>query len=133
AEPCCPVLRKILVEEAKTLKFPYHEKGKCVVIEGPRFSTKAESNMFRQWNADIIGMTMTPEVVLAREAEICYATIAMVTDYDVWRDSHVSGEEVAKTMKNNVEKVKTLLKEVIMNIPKERVCNCKNALKGALF
>jgi len=133
AEPCCPVLRKILIEEAKKLKSPFHEKGCCVVIEGPRFSTKAESQMFRQWNADIIGMTMTPEVVLAREAEICYATIGMITDYDVWRDSEVSGDEVAETMKNNIEKVKKLLVNVILKIPKERPCNCKNSLQGAFL
>jgi 5'-methylthioadenosine phosphorylase len=133
AEPCCPVLRNILKEEAKKLKFPYHERGTCVVIEGPRFSTKAESNMFRQWNADIIGMTMTPEVVLAREAEICYATIGMITDYDVWRNSEVSGEEVAQTMKNNIEKVRKLLIEAIAKIPKERKCSCKNALEGTFL
>jgi len=133
AEPCCPVLRKMLSREAKRLGFNYHERGTCVVIEGPRFSTKAESNIFRSWNADIIGMTMTPEVVLAREAEICYATIAMITDYDVWRDSEVSGEEVAATMKNNIEKLKKLLSEIIPKIPEERICSCKNALQGAFL
>jgi len=133
AEPCCPVLRKLLSHSSKKLGFPYHEKGTCVVIEGPRFSTKAESNMFRSWNADIIGMTMTPEVVLAREAEICYATIAMVTDYDVWRGTYVSGGEVAATMKNNLSKVKQLLLDVIPRIPLTRTCNCKNALKGSIM
>ncbi|MEA3378931.1 MAG: S-methyl-5'-thioadenosine phosphorylase, partial [Nanoarchaeota archaeon] len=85
AEPCCNSLRKLLIESANSLGFPFHEKGTCVVIEGPRFSTRAESNVFKSWNADIIGMTMAPEVVLAREAQICYQTIATVTDYDVWK------------------------------------------------
>ncbi len=89
--------------------------------------------MFRSWNADIIGMTMTPEVVLAREAEICYATIAMITDYDVWRGTYVSGGEVATTMKNNLNKVKQLLFDVIPRIPLTRTCNCKNALKGSIM
>ena len=133
AEPFCPELRSLLIKEAKRLKFPHHEKGTCVVIEGPRFSTKAESLMFQQWGGDIIGMTMVPEVVLAREAEICYATIAMVTDYDVWKGQHVSLDMVLKTMRKNSEKVKILLGEIIPKIPEKRTCKCKDALKTALF
>ena len=133
AEPFCPHLRTLLIEEAKRQKFPYHDKGTCVVIEGPRFSTKAESNVFRSWGAEIIGMTMHPEATLAREAELCYATIAMVTDYDCWKDTHVSIEEVLATMGQNVEKVKTILMAVIPKIPDERACACKDALKTALL
>jgi len=132
AEPCCPQLREILNKTATELKLEHHKKGTCVVIEGPRFSTKAESNVFRQWNADIIGMTMVPEAVLAREAEMCYATIAMVTDYDVWKEHHVSLDEVIKTMKNNVEKVKKLLGAVIPKI-EDNDCECRQALKCALI
>lgn len=133
ADPFCPELRKLLISEAKRLKFSHHEKGACVVIEGPRFSTKAESKMFRMWGGDIIGMTMCPEAVLAREAEICYATIAMVTDYDVWKEHHVTINMVLETMAKNSEKVKTLLGEVIPKIPEKRPCECKSALKTALL
>ncbi|MBS3164360.1 S-methyl-5'-thioadenosine phosphorylase [Candidatus Woesearchaeota archaeon] len=133
AEPTCATLRTLLAKEAKALKVPFHEKGTCVVIEGPRFSTKAESRMFRLWGGDIIGMTMCPEATLAREAEMCYSTIAMVTDYDVWRDAHVSLDMVLKTMKENEQKVKLLLKAVIPKIAKERACGCKSALTGALL
>jgi 5'-methylthioadenosine phosphorylase len=133
AEPGCSYLRDLLTQSANALGIEHSEKGTCVVIEGPRFSTKAESNVFRTWNADIIGMTMCPEVVLAREAELCYQTIAMVTDYDVWKeDNTVSLEEVLATMKNNVEKVKRLLEEVIPNI-EDKECSCKSALQGALI
>lgn len=133
ADPFCPELRKLLISEAKRLKFSHHEKGACVVIEGPRFSTKAESKMFRMWGGDIIGMTMCPEAVLAREAEICYATIAMVTDYDVWKEHHVTINMVLETMAKNSEKVKTLLGEAIPKIPEKRPCECKSALKTALL
>jgi 5'-methylthioadenosine phosphorylase len=84
------------------------------------------------WGADVVGMTLIPECVLAREAEICYSSIATVTDYDVWKDQPVSADEVLKTMNKNVEKVKRLITEAISNIPKERGCECKSALKNAL-
>jgi 5'-methylthioadenosine phosphorylase len=114
------------------MKISYHKTGTYVCIEGPRFSTKAESWMHRSWGADIIGMTLVPECVLAREAEICYACIATVTDYDVWKDRLVSHEEVAKTMKQNVEKIKTLITETIAALPEKRTCDCGHALKSAL-
>lgn len=132
AEPFCSGLRKKLIESAKNLKLSYHEKGTCVVIEGPRFSSKAESNLFRQWNADIINMTMVPESVLAREAEICYCNIAMVTDYDCWKDHNVSHAEVLKTMAANLDKVKQLLMHVVPLVDPKNVCNqCNTALKDA--
>ncbi len=133
AEPFCPELRKILIETAEELRIPYHEKGVCVVIEGPRFSTRAESKLFRSWNADIINMTLCPEVVLAREAEICYANIAMVTDYDVWKEETVSNEIVLKTVRENIEKVRKLIAKALLKVPEERKCNCKNALQGAFM
>jgi len=133
AEPCCNKLRNKLVEAANMLSIPVFDKGTCVVIEGPRFSTRAESNVFKSWGADIIGMTMFPEVVLAREAEICYQTIAMVTDYDVWKmDNTVTLDEVLRTMKDNSEKVKKLLEIVIPTLNDED-CSCKHALNGALI
>lgn len=132
AEPGCSYLRGLLADSAKKQGISFHEKGTCVVIEGPRFSTKAESNMFRSWNAEIIGMTMCPEVVLAREAEICYQTISMVTDYDCWKtDNVVTLDEVLKTMKENVEKVKKLISETIALV-EDKDCSCKHALQSAL-
>ncbi|MEM2890087.1 MAG: S-methyl-5'-thioadenosine phosphorylase [Candidatus Hadarchaeum sp.] len=131
AEPMCPELRKTLVKAAKRTGIEAHPAGTYVCIEGPRFSTKAESRMFQNWGADVIGMTLVPECVLAREAEICYASIATVTDYDVWKEHPVSTEEVLKTMKNNLEKVKRLIAETVALVPPERGCECKNALKNA--
>jgi 5'-methylthioadenosine phosphorylase len=122
----------VLIKKAKDMNYAFHEKGTCVVIEGPRFSSKAESMLFRSWNADTINMTLVPEVVLAREAEISYANIAMVTDYDVWRGSHVSHGEVLKTMKENIEKVKNLLMSVIPEIDDTTVFPENECLKGAL-
>ncbi len=133
ADPFCPELREIVIKTAKDLGISIHERGTYVCIEGPRFSTRAESRLFKEvFKADIIGMTLIPEVNLAREAEICYVTIAMVTDYDVWAEKPVTAEEVVKVMQANVEKAKKLLYELIPRIPKERKCPCKEALKEAL-
>jgi 5'-methylthioadenosine phosphorylase len=132
AEPMCPKLRKILIKMADEMKISYHKTGTYVCIEGPRFSTKAESKLFRGWGADIVGMTLVPECVLAREAEICYASIATVTDYDVWRDHPVTADEVVKTMRENLEKVKNIIMKAVLKIPKERKCECKGAMKNAL-
>ena len=133
AEPMCHELRRTLIKTADDINIRTHNTGTYVCIEGPRFSTKAESRMFRMWGADVVGMTLVPECVLAREAEICYSSIATVTDYDVWKDQPVSVHEVLKTMKENVEKVKRIITEVIPKIPKERGCECKNALRNAFI
>jgi len=132
AEPMCPELRQSLITVAKKNRISHHEIGTYVCIEGPRFSTKAESRMYKNWGADVVGMTLVPECVLAREAEICYANIAMVTDYDVWKDHPVCVEDIVKTMKANIENVKQIITETIKKIPKEKNCECKNALKSAL-
>jgi len=132
AEPMCSELRRTLIEAADKMKLKAHNTGTYVCIEGPRFSTKAESKLFRTWGADVVGMTLVPECVLAREAEMCYCTIATVTDYDVWKDQPVTAGEVLKTMKANVEKVKSLITGAIPNIPKRRICDCKSALQKAL-
>lgn len=124
ADPFCPELADIIYDTAVSLNLPIHKGGTYVCIQGPRFSTRAESRMFRSWGAHIIGMTLVPEVVLAREARMCYLTIATITDYDVWAEKPVSAEEVVKTMKENVEKVKKLLAKAIPRIPKERRCKC---------
>jgi 5'-methylthioadenosine phosphorylase len=133
AEPMCPELRQILIAVAKKEKVSFHDTGTYVCIEGPRFSTKAESRMFRNWGADVVGMTLVPECVLAREAEVCYASIAMVTDYDVWKDHPVCVDDIVKTMKANIENVKRIIAETIVKIPKERTCECEVALKSALL
>ena len=130
AEPFCPKLRELLSKTCKELKLSHHNKGTVVTIEGPRFSTKAESHMFRQWGADVVNMTTVPEVVLAREAGICYQAIAMATDYDCWHESEepVNVEMVLKTMAKNAENVKNL---IIKTIPKINYvdCECKEAIK----
>jgi 5'-methylthioadenosine phosphorylase len=128
----CPEIRKTLIAVAKEAKISAHSTGTYVCIEGPRFSTKAESKLFRTWGADLVGMTLVPECVLAREAEICYASIATVTDYDCWKDHPVSTEEIVTTVKANIEKVKKILAETVAKLPKERSCDCKNALKNAM-
>jgi 5'-methylthioadenosine phosphorylase len=133
AEPMCPELRRSLVEAADHAGISAHRSGTYVCIEGPRFSTKAESRLYRAWGADVVGMTLVPECVLAREAEICYAAIATVTDFDVWKDKPVSAEDVKKTMRENVEKVKKIVAEAIRRIPAERTCECRSALQGALL
>lgn len=130
ADPFCPELRKVLIESCKDLGIPYHKKGIYLCIEGPRFSTRAESRMFRNF-ADLIGMTGVPEAILAREKEICFAIIATITDYDVWAKKPVSIEEIKNVMKENIENVKALIAHVIPRIPKKRVCVCRDALKDA--
>lgn len=119
--PFCPVTRKILIQAAKELGISHHGSSTIVVIEGPRFSTKAESCLFRSWNCDIIGMTTVPEVVLANELGLCYATIAMATDYDCWRsdESSVCVEEVMATMRQNASKATDILLKAIPLIGKK--------------
>jgi 5'-methylthioadenosine phosphorylase len=131
AEPMCPQLHKTVIEVAKNLKIKMHETGTYVCIEGPRFSTKAESKMYQKWGADIIGMTMVPEVVLAREAEICYTNISTVTDYDCWKEHAVTLEEVVNTMRKNIENVKQIIAQTIARMPNECSCKCNSALTGA--
>ena len=133
AEPMCPELRQSLIKVAEDLNIVTHNTGTYVCIEGPRFSTKAESKLFRMWGTDVVGMTLVPECVLAREADICYSSIATVTDYDVWKDHPVSVGEVLKTMNENIEKVKSIISEAISMIPKERKCECKSASQKALI
>lgn len=131
AEPFCPELRNLFYQETKKLKIPVRQKGIYWCIEGPRFSTRAESKFFRNF-ADIIGMTLIPEVILARELEICYLSLATITDWDVWKiGREVSAEEVVKTMKSNLIKTQKILKAAIPNIKEKRNCFCKEALKNA--
>lgn len=133
ADPFCPELREVALKASQELGIRVHQRGTYVCIQGPRYSTRAESKMFRSWGGDIIGMTLVPECVLAREAEICYLTLAAVTDYDVWAEKPVTAEEVVKVLKENVEKLRRLIKAIIPKIPQERRCPCKDALKEAII
>ncbi|MGE5239217.1 MAG: S-methyl-5'-thioadenosine phosphorylase [Chloroflexota bacterium] len=123
SEPFCHRLREYLVESAKELRLRHHRKGTVITIEGPRFSTKAESHMFRGFGADVINMSTVPEVILARELGICYQTIAMSTDYDCWKEGEepVTWEMILRTMTRNAENVKELL---LKTIPKIQSVEC---------
>ena len=134
AEPFCAKLRVNIIEGAEQQKLTHHKKGTVLTIEGPRFSTKAESHMFRSWNAHIINMSTVPEVVLAREAGLCYASIAMSTDYDCFMETRepVTLEEVLRVMHENAEKVKSLLKEIIPKIHHTE-CSCKEMIKASVI
>jgi 5'-methylthioadenosine phosphorylase len=133
ADPVCPRLHDFMADFAISMSLPVHSKGTYVCIEGPRFSTRAESKIFRQWGCDIIGMTMHPEAILAREAELCYVSVAMVTDYDVWAEKPVTSDEVIETMTKNNAKFKSLIMGALKDLPMNRTCDCKNALKNALL
>ena len=133
AEPFCHELRMLLHNSAERLGLPHHKAGTNVVIEGPRFSTLAESNLFRSQGCDTINMTMVPECVLAREAEICYASVAQVTDYDCWKGAPVSAEMVIATLRGNVENTKKLILDAIPRIPQAAKCGCQSALKDAML
>ncbi len=132
ADPFCPELSKLLSEIAAKKKFRIHNKGTYVCIEGPQFSTRAESRVYRQLGFDIVGMTALPEAKLAREAEICYAMIATVTDYDVWYEQEVNVEIILENMKKNEQAVQEILKAAVPVIPRESKCNCQRALAGAI-
>ena len=136
ADPFCPISRQVIVKACRTTDVAYHDGGTCIVIEGPQFSTKSESLLYRNWGADIIGMTALPEAKLAREAEICYSTVAMVTDYDCWHDEEaaVSAHMVVDNLRKNVETSQKLVKQIAENIQVEdSQCKCSTALETALL
>jgi 5'-methylthioadenosine phosphorylase len=131
ADPFCKEMNALFASEAKRLELPFHEGGTYICIEGPRFSTRAESRMFRSF-ADIIGMTLAPECQLAREAEICYTSLATITDYDVWADEPVDTATVLRTMAESVDRVRRLITATIDKIPEAQdKCECPHALKAA--
>jgi len=135
AHPVCEEMLEIVYNTAKELKMNIHKGGTYINIEGPAFSTLAESNLYRSWGMDIIGMTNLAEARLAREAEICYVTLAAVTDYDCWHQTaeSVSVEMIIDYLNKNVINAKKIIKEVIPRLPKKRNCPCKDALKDALI
>lgn len=135
ADPYCPQLRKLMGEMAKPLNLPLHESGTVVVVNGPRFASRAESEYYRKNSWDIINMTQYPELILAREMEMCYASVCLVTDYDVGLKgaSPVSAQEVSEMFKQNSERLRRLILDCIPNVPAARECSCKNALDNARF
>jgi 5'-methylthioadenosine phosphorylase len=136
ADPYCPQLRKMLIYMSRQLNLPVHDKGTVAVVNGPRFSTRAESELYRRNGWDIINMTQYPEVVLAREMEMCYANISLVTDYDVGVKGEidpVSAGEVAHVFAQNIQKMKRLIFDCIPNIPDKRECECAHSLDKARF
>lgn len=135
ADPLCNELSKILIKVAKKSGTHVHEGGTYICIEGPQFSTKAESKIYRSWGVDVIGMTSIPEAKLAREAGICYAILAMATDYDCWHESEeiVSVEAIIEVLQNNVALARKMIREAILHIPSNRTCQCKEAIKNAVI
>jgi 5'-methylthioadenosine phosphorylase len=135
ADPFCAHTSQVIHHAAQALDINVHPGGTMVVMEGPAFSTRAESFMYRSWGADIIGMTALPEAKLAREAEICYATMAWITDYDCWHQTSesVTVEMVIANLMKNVATSKALLRQVIPALGGERDCPCESALRDAII
>jgi 5'-methylthioadenosine phosphorylase len=133
ADPFCPELQSSILQVTEKQGLEIHKDCTYVCIEGPRFSTKAESKFYKTTGADIIGMTLVPECQLAREAQMCYASISTITDYDVWAEKPVTAKEVIETLSKNVDKTKKILTELIDKIPKTRKCSCEKALAEAEF
>ncbi len=135
ADPVCSTLSGCLFEASVNCGESVHGGGTYVCIEGPQFSTRAESHLYRQWGADMIGMTAMPEAKLAREAEICYATIALCTDYDCWNEDHddVTVSDIIEIMNRNVAAARKILAEAVRAVPEKRECTCGDALGCALI
>ncbi len=136
AHPVCSELGDVLQESCKVAEVKVHRGGTYICMEGPAFSTKAESNVYRSWGMDVIGMTNLQEAKLAREAEICYATLALVTDYDCWHPGHdaVSLETVVDYLNQNVRNAQLIMKEAVKHLKQQaRGCKCGTALKSAIF
>lgn len=135
ADPFCSHLSELLYEAAVEVGGRVHKGGTYLIIEGPQFSTKGESRIYRSWGVDIIGMTAIPEAKLAREAEICYATLALVTDYDVWHETEepVTVEMIVENLLKNAAMAKRVIRAVLPKIPAQRDCPCATALKDAII
>jgi len=135
AQPICSSLANILYGAGKKVGANMTKGGTYICIEGPQFSTKAESAVWRDWKADVIGMTNVTEAKLAREAELCYATIALSTDYDCWleREEAVTGEMVMETMAKNIASAKKIVREAVKMIPRKKACACCEVLKFSII
>jgi len=136
AHPVCPDLSGLLYKTGKNLGLRVHDKGTYVCIQGPHFSTIAESHIYRKWNCDVIGMTSATEAKLCREAEICYAAMSLVTDYDVWHESEgpVSVEMILANMEKNVSSAQNIIRSALKAVPEgsESTCECRDALKNCI-
>jgi 5'-methylthioadenosine phosphorylase len=132
ADPFCPELSRNIFESAREAGGQVHAGGTYVCMEGPAFSTRAESRLYKSWAADVIGMTIFPEAKLAREAELCYASLCCVTDYDSWKEEHVTAEVIIGYMQKNIDLAKKMIKLAVGRISFERGCECLNALKTSL-
>ena len=135
ADPVCPQLAEVVHHSALEVGINSKPKGTYLCMEGPAFSTRAESNVYRSWGMDVIGMTNLQEAKLAREAEICYVTAAMVTDYDCWHEEHdaVTVDQIITTLTKNVENARKLVQHVVAALPDARACKCGSALKHAII
>ena len=135
AEPFCPTLSQVLDQSAQETGASVHPRGTFVVMEGPAFSTRAESRLYRSWGADIIGMTALPEAKLAREAEICYAIIGCVTDYDSWmeRSEPVTVDAILSVLRQNIDTARKIIKLAVSRLPEKRNCGCATALETAII
>jgi 5'-methylthioadenosine phosphorylase len=135
ADPFCSDLSELVAESVEMADGSVHRGGAFITIEGPRFSTRIESNVYRSWGMSIIGMTTSPEAYLAREAEMCYAVMAHVTDYDVWHISEepVTVEMVIKILKSNTVLAQDSICNLVAQLPSDHSCGCRNALRDALI
>ncbi|HEX9872980.1 MAG TPA: S-methyl-5'-thioadenosine phosphorylase [Deferrimonas sp.] len=135
ADPVCGDLSTVLYQAAVEVGATVHRGGTYICIEGPNFSTRAESNIFRSWGVDVIGMTNLPEARLAREAEICYGTVALATDYDCWHQEHedVSVEAVIAIIQQNVATARNIIRKAVNRLSGARTCTCGEALKYAIM
>jgi len=135
ADPVCPVLSEILAQTGIAVGATVHRGGAYLCMEGPQFSTRAESLTYRTWDMDVIGMTNATEAKLAREAEICYSTIALATDYDCWHHSEeaVTVEAVLAVMKKNIETSKAMIREAVRIVPEARSCGCGESLRNTIM
>ena len=134
ADPFCPVLSQVVYQSALDAGATVHKGGTFIAMEGPAFSTRAESRLYKTWGADVIGMTVLPEARLAREAEICYASIACITDYDSWHETNetVTVEAILTTMRRNIDLAKKTIKLAAGRVPEMRRCACATALGPAI-
>ena len=134
ADPYCAELSKLMLEASHKMKITVHMGGTYIAMGGPQFSTRAESNLYRSWGAAVIGMTALPEAKLAREAEMCYAALCFATDYDCWRPNteDVTAEIILRTLRQNVEISKQILKQAVPYLSGERKCICNSALRYAI-
>lgn len=135
ADPFCPELSETLARAAREDGAKVHHKGTYLCMEGPQFSTRAESRLYRSWGADVIGMTNLQEAKLAREAEICFTTLALATDYDCWNEAvgDVEIERVLAVLKQNVDLAQRIIRRVLSRLPERRSCGCADALKDAII